>query len=114
MLHRGLHEQPLGDRISQRPRHRPAAAHGGFLINIDKIVEHHLGHAGSVDETDQIGLGNAAPDGLEAVAHFVVLPAEAKANGAKFEFVDIVVSFFSRSAADRGRARRCSLVSSAG
>ena len=37
-----------------------------------------------VDEIDQIGLSNAAPDGLEAVAHFVVLPAEAKANGAKF------------------------------
>src|SRR5438552_6759107 len=64
VLHRRLHQQPLGKRINQR-RRRQTLFDVGFIREKFEVGEQHLDHAGAVDEIGDVSVGNAAPDRLE-------------------------------------------------
>ncbi len=60
----GLGKQPLGKGVSQRAGDRPALD-VAFMGQEFDVGEQHLGHAGRVDEGDQVGFGHGAGDGAE-------------------------------------------------
>src|SRR5262249_38949350 len=78
LLHR-LAQQPLHQAIGQGGGHK--AALDATLVLEGLIDEDHLQHAGRVDETDEIGLGDGAVERAEPKTHFELVPGVAVANG---------------------------------
>ena len=80
MLHRRLHQQPLGKRINQRRRRQPLFD-VGFMREEFEVGEQHLDHAGAVDEIGDVGLGNATPDRLELPSDRQIFEVETEPDG---------------------------------
>jgi hypothetical protein len=72
-----LQDEALDERIGERGGHRPARDRGVLVVRVD---EDRLEHPGRRDEVDEVGLGDGAAEGLEALADAQVLPVVAVAE----------------------------------
>ena len=79
VLHRRLHQQPLGKGSRPAP---PGAGRPLMSLSCARnssVGEQHLDHAGAVDEIGDVGLGDGAADRLELPADRQILKARTRA-----------------------------------
>ena len=103
VLHRGVHQQPLGEGIHHRRGHH-ALLDVAFVLQEFEVGEQYFGHAGDADEGDEVGFGQRAADGAEFPAERQVF--EIQPQSQHFVAIDFRHAVFPSRFAGAGAAGR--------